>query len=122
MRTIANLGIVPSWFNINEPVLFGLPIVLNPMLLIPFILIPLVLTVISYFAIYTGLVPRTIALLPWTTPPIMGGFVATGSIRGALLCIFNLIVGIAMYIPFIIASEKIEKQYEVGANQNISQN
>lgn len=122
MRTIANLGIVPSWFNINEPVLFGLPIVLNPMLLIPFILIPLVLTVISYFAIARGLVPRTIALLPWTTPPIMGGFIATGSIRGAILCIFNLVVGIAMYIPFIIASEKMEKKYEVGANQNISQN
>lgn len=112
MRTIANLGIAPACFNITEPVIFGLPIVLNPVLIVPFILIPLVLTAITYFTMAIGLVPRTIVMIPWTTPPIFGGFLATGSWRGAVLAAFNLVVGIALYIPFIVSADRYEQKKE----------
>ena len=68
-RQVAKLSAPAGLFNINEPVIFGLPIVLNPVMLIPFILVPVTLTITSYIAIATGLVPRTVAILPWTTPP-----------------------------------------------------
>ena len=110
MQDVANLSIAPGIFNINEPMIFGIPLVLNPIFFIPFILIPVVLTIISYFAISIGLVPRTIAMMPWTTPPIIGGFLVTGSIRGALLALVNLIISVVIYLPFVLVAEKIEEK------------
>lgn len=108
-RSMANLSAAPGLFNINEPLVYGMPIVLNPVLLIPFIITPVILTIISYVAIATGLVPHTVVMVPWTTPPIISGWLATGgSWRGSLLQIINLFIGIVMYIPFIIMAEKIE--------------
>src|SRR6185312_15521658 len=95
-RNISGLGTAPGLFNINEPILFGFPIVLNPMLLIPFILTPVVLVIFSYTMIATGIVPKTINLIPWTTPPVIGGFLATGSWRGALLSAVNLVISIVI--------------------------
>lgn len=111
-KMVANLSAAPGIFNINEPMMFGLPIVLNAWLIIPFVITPIILTIITYFAMATGLVPRTIALMPWQTPPIIGGFIVTGSIRGALLAAFNLFLSIVIYIPFISIGEKMEaKKY-----------
>lgn len=110
----ANMAAGPGLFNINEPMIYGLPIVLNPVFFIPFILTPVVLTILSYLAISIGLVPHTIAMVPWTTPPILSGFLATGSWRGSVLQIVNLAIGIAMYFPFIKMAEKLEdKQNKV---------
>ena len=105
-KDLSKLSFPPGLFNINEPLLFGLPIVLNPIFFLPFIIIPVILTIISYLVTAIGLVPPTIAMIPWTTPPIIGGFLATGSIMGSLLQIFNLIVATAIYIPFVKMSEK----------------
>jgi PTS system cellobiose-specific IIC component len=113
-RAIANLGTAPGIFNINEPVMFGMPIVLNPVLLIPFILTPIILTIITYSAMASGIVPKTVAMMPWTTPPIIGGFLVTGcSISGALLAVFNLVVGVVIYLPFVMLAEKLEKNDEI---------
>jgi cellobiose PTS system EIIC component len=109
----AKVGIAPSLFNINEPVLFGMPIVLNPIYVIPFILTPLVLTIVSYAAIAAHIVPKTIALVHWTMPPIISGFLATGSVMGIVLQLVNLAIGIVIYIPFVILSEKYAKDLEV---------
>jgi len=116
-RNISGLGAGPSIFNINEPVLFGFPMVLNPVLIIPFISIPVVLTVFSYFMIKTGIVPHTIAFIPWTTPPIIGGFLTTGSWKGAALAAFNLAFAIVAYIPFvrIAANMEVKKLKELEA-------
>src|SRR5690625_5679809 len=101
---VAKLSAPAGIFNINEPVIFGLPIVLNPIMLIPFILVPVSLTIISYFALATGLVPKTVAILPWTTPPILSGYLVTGgSGRGVALPLCNLTVAILLYIPFVVA-------------------
>ncbi|WP_425446436.1 PTS sugar transporter subunit IIC [Dethiothermospora halolimnae] len=110
LLSTANLGFAPGIFNINEPVMFGLPIVLNPMFIIPFIFIPVVLTIISYGAIASGLVPRTIAMVPWTTPPILGGYLAVASWRGIVLQLFNLGIAVLCYFPFIVLSERSERK------------
>jgi PTS system cellobiose-specific IIC component len=107
-KQIGKLSIVPGLFNINEPVVFGLPIVLNPIMLIPYIATPLVLCVISYFAISVGFVPRPNGILvPWTTPPVIGGFLMAG-VRGSLLQIVELVVSFFIYLPFVKA---VDKQY-----------
>ncbi|MFB1049936.1 PTS sugar transporter subunit IIC [Paraliobacillus sp. JSM ZJ581] len=114
-KEIAKLSAPAGIFNINEPVIFGLPIVLNPVMLIPFILIPVTLTVVSFFALDLGLVPKTVAIVPWTTPPILSGYLVTGgSWRGIALQLVNIALAVVMYIPFVIAGMKtLKKQNEV---------
>ncbi|MEW8962859.1 PTS sugar transporter subunit IIC [Paraclostridium dentum] len=105
------LGLAPSVFNISEPVIFGLPIVLNPIYMIPFVLAPVVCSAVAYLAIDMGLVmPVIAAKIPWVTPPILGGFLATGHWTGAALAAVNLLISIVIYIPFVIAAEKIDKR------------
>ncbi|MBM7601268.1 PTS system cellobiose-specific IIC component [Virgibacillus halotolerans] len=110
-REVAKLSAPASLFNINEPVIFGLPIVLNPVMLIPFILVPVTLTIISYVALATGIVPKTVAILPWTTPPLLSGYLVTGgSWRGVGLQIINLAVAVVLYVPFVMAGVRALKQ------------
>ena len=107
-KQLGRLAILPGIFGINEPITFGLPIVLNPIMIIPFIITPLVLTVVCYFAMDTGLVPRPSGvIIPWTTPPIIGGFLMCG-IRGALLQVVELAISFLIYLPFI---KIVDKQY-----------
>jgi len=108
-RNIAKLGGTPGLFNINEPVIFGMPIVLNPIFMLPFIFGPVVLAIVAYLATKVGLVPYTTVAMPWTSPPIIGGIIATGgSWRGGLLAAVNLIIGFLIYLPFVIMAEKLE--------------
>lgn len=108
-RDMLKLGFAPSLFNISEPVIFGLPIVLNPIFGIPFVLAPVVTTIISYLAIDLGFVnPIIIASMPWTTPPIIGGLMATGHWTGGALCVVNIVVSVMIYLPFVIMAEKID--------------
>ncbi len=106
-RAVAKMSFAPGVFMINEPVIFGLPVVLNPLIFVPFVLNPLILTVIAYFATSVGLVPPVSVIIPWTTPPVIGAFIATGgSFAAALLAIFNFAISILVYIPFIILLNK----------------
>ncbi|GMA97824.1 PTS sugar transporter subunit IIC [Pelosinus sp. IPA-1] len=119
-QSMAKLAAGPALFNINEPMMFGLPIVLNPLYLIPFVLTPIVLTIVTYMAIASGLVPKTIAMMPWTTPPVIGGFLVTGSVMGALLSFVNLVIGVILYIPFIILGERHENKSDIAAAKSQS--
>ena len=111
IKRISQLSILPALFNINEIMLFGLPIILNPIFFIPFILTPLVFTLTSYAAIASGAVSPIIAKVAWTTPVFISGYEATGSIDGALLQLFNIIIGVGIYYPFVrIAERQKEKQ------------
>ncbi|MDR2008366.1 MAG: PTS sugar transporter subunit IIC [Alphaproteobacteria bacterium] len=106
-KAIAKIGTAPGVFMINEPVMFGLPVVLNPYIFIPFVLNPIILTLIAYLATAAGLVPPTSVVVPWTTPPVIGAFLATGgSVSAAILAAFNFVLAIIMYIPFIILANK----------------
>ncbi|MDR2898676.1 MAG: EAL domain-containing protein [Spirochaetaceae bacterium] len=97
-------------FNINESVIYGLPIVLNPVYIVPFLFVPIVLTLISYAAMTLHLVPVAAVRVPWTTPIIISGFQTTGSISGSILQIFNLVVGTCLYLPFVHIAEKIKEK------------
>lgn len=101
---VNNLAAAPGLFNINEPLLFGLPIVLNPIMIIPFVLTPMVCVTTAYFATKSGIVPAATVMPPWVTPPIIGGFLATQSIAGGILSAVNLVISILIYTPFVIMS------------------
>ncbi len=101
MRKLARFAAVPSLFNINELLLFGVPIVYNPIMLIPFFLTPIVNLLISTVAMKLGLVPVVSHSVEWTTPIFLGGYYATGSIAGAVLQGVNLFVGVMIYRPFV---------------------
>lgn len=117
-KQLGRLSIGPAFFNINEPIIFATPIVMNPLMAIPFILTPIVSAVITYFALYTGLVPLLTAVqVPWTTPPIISGFLV-GGWRAALLQAVVLTIGFFMYLPFVKKIDTMnyaeENQGEVG--------
>lgn len=116
-RRLSLFAAIPMTFNISEIMMFGLPVVWNPLLLVPFILVPLVNMTIAYGAMSVGLVPPTIVDVSWITPPIVGGYVATGSISGALLQLINIAVGVVIYLPFLrryerAADERVRREYE----------
>ncbi len=105
------LGGPPALFNISEPMIFGLPIVLNPMYAIPFVLAPVLCAALSYFAISSGIVhPVIMAKIPWVTPPIFGGLMATGHWTGGVLAAVNLLISIVIYLPFVAAETRMEKK------------
>ncbi len=110
-RRLAGMAAVPMLFNINELMVFGLPVVLNPFFFIPFLMTPLVCTCTSYAAFSLGLVPIPTVTVEWTTPILWGGYAASGSVSGAVLQIFNLAVGTAIYRPFVL-------QYDLEKNRN----
>lgn len=105
-REIAKLGIGPGLFNINEPIIYGLPVVLNPFLLIPFVLGPILMVISTYFAMKLGICPKTVAIVPWTFPPIIGAAVATASIKGGIVAAFNLVIATVVYLPFMTALDR----------------
>ena len=100
-RRVAALSVVPGIFNINELLIFGLPIVLNPAFIVPFILVPLVLLLVSYIAVVSGLAPLPVYQVDWTTPIIASALISTGSWRGVALQLFNLALATLIYIPFV---------------------
>lgn len=105
-RSLGYTATLPMIFNINELMVFGLPIIFNPIMLIPFLLIPLLCYSISYGAIATGIVPIITHEVEWTTPIIIGGYTATGSMSGAILQLVNVAVGVAIYAPFVKILDK----------------
>lgn len=105
------LGGPPACFNISEPMIFGMPIVLNPIYMIPFVLAPVLCTITSYLAISSGMVaPVLMAKIPWITPPIFSGIMATGHWTGGALAAVNLIISIVVYLPFVVADERMAKK------------
>ncbi|HEY0838923.1 MAG TPA: PTS transporter subunit EIIC [Vulgatibacter sp.] len=102
LRTVGRLGIVPSIFNVNEPLLFGLPIVMNPRLALPFLLTPVATVASTWLAMGAGLVARPRLEVLWTLPAPLGAYLATGGDTAAIaLQLFNLGVGVAIWWPFI---------------------
>ncbi|MGY6384119.1 PTS cellobiose transporter subunit IIC [Bacillus cereus] len=119
LRGVSRLSIGPGAFNINEPVIFGTPIVLNPILFIPFVLTPVVLVITSYTAIYLGWVPKTVAMVPWNVPPIISGYLVTGlHPSGAILQLFNFVIAMAIYFPFVVACDRSVIRTEKAAQGN----
>lgn len=105
-RNVSRFSIIPSLFNVNEPMIFGIPIVMNIYFFVPFILTPLIFTLTSFAAVSWGLVPFPTTSVEWTTPIFLSGYMATGSLSGSLLQGVNLVLGVFIYLPFVRLSEK----------------
>ena len=106
MSSLTRMATVPGLFNINEPIIFGLPIVFNPYLIVPFIIVPVVALLTTYFAIAIGFMsPLSAVQVPWTTPPIIAGFLLSGW-QGAVVQIINLAAATLIYLPFVKAQDK----------------
>ncbi|MDU5333777.1 PTS sugar transporter subunit IIC [Enterococcus sp.] len=107
MREITKLSLAPGIFNINEPVIFGMPIMLNPILAIPFIVTPLVTGTIGYIATSLGFAAKAVVMVPWPMPPIVNAYLATAGDIGAVITqIICIIVSILIYLPFVKISNK----------------
>lgn len=109
MSNYAKLASPTVIFNLNEVLNFGIPIVLNPILAIPFILTPIVIYTLAYWVTYIGLVPPIIHEVAWSTPFILSGYLGTGSIRGSLLQIVCIMIGMAIYYPFIQMHKQVQE-------------
>ncbi|ALV21401.1 MAG: PTS sugar transporter subunit IIC [Carnobacterium sp.] len=106
LKEISKISIVPSLFNINEPVIYGLPIVFNPIMLIPFILVPITAVLITYGAIIIGFIqPFTAVQVPWTTPPLISGFLLSGW-QGLVVQLVIIFASAGIYYPFLIKQDK----------------
>lgn len=107
LRTIGRMGVVPGVFNINEPILFGAPIIMNPLFFLPFVLVPMVNATLAYFALKLDLVSRVVSMTPWTTPaPIGASWAANWSFSPVILCLICMATAMVMYLPFLKAYEK----------------
>ncbi|EGU32480.1 PTS system, cellobiose-specific IIC component [Vibrio ichthyoenteri ATCC 700023] len=107
LKSIGRMSVVPGFFQINEPVIFGTPLVLNPTLFLPFLLVPVINATIAYFAVHAGFVGMGVATTPWTTPAIIGASWGSGwTFAPVLLVIGLMILDIFLYLPFFKMFEK----------------
>lgn len=107
-RTVAKVALAPGIFNISEPIVFGLPIVLNPIYFIPFTIAPIVNVAFSYLITMMGLVNPVQVAVPSIVPPIIGPFLACNyDWRAIVLSIINMLIALAIWTPFVFAADKI---------------
>ncbi|MCX0278706.1 PTS sugar transporter subunit IIC [Bombilactobacillus mellis] len=117
LKELGRLALLPGLFNINEPVMFGAPIVLNPILAIPFIIAPIVTAVIAYFATISGLVPMMMARLPFSFPAPIAALMSTNwSWQALVLSLVNFMVDLVIYYPFFKVFEYQQLQRETTTN------
>lgn len=115
-KSIAKLGLAPGIFNINEPVIFGYPIVYNLALMIPFVLLPAIGLIIGYVATAIGFIDPCVVYIPWTTPPLINAYLATaGDWKAVLVQLIVIAIGVLLYLPFVKINDSImEKQMDEG--------
>ena len=107
LKEVGRFSIIPGIFNINEPMIFGAPMMLNPYMFIPFNLVPLVLTIVSYFAVKLEMVNGFTVLPTWTLPAPIGGYLSAGNDwRVVVLIVINTLIAFIIYYPFVKAYDK----------------
>ncbi len=115
-RDLGKMSLPAAIFCINEPVIFGFPIVMNPMMMIPFIVTPLVLCAGTYLLMTIGVVGRICIQVPWTIPPVIGAYLATnGSVGAAIWAAVEIVISYVIYRPFFKAEEKKQVEQELAA-------
>lgn len=120
-RMLAYCSAPMAVFNINEMLVYGLPVVLNPVIAVPFVLVPVGAMLISYFAAKIGFLPPVAQELTWTSPILFSGYLATGSLRGTIVQLLTICGGTAIYIPFIRFSEKLQQKHTADVLQELVQ-
>ena len=108
-KELGKLAILPGIFNINEPVTFGAPIVMNPIFAIPYIVTPLVLSAATYLLMQFNIIGRVCVEVPWTCPPIIGAYLSTGfNIPAAIWNAIEIVIAFLIYRPFFKKQEAVE--------------
>lgn len=110
LKEIGKIATPPGIFNVNEPVIFGLPIIMNPLVIIPWLLAPVVVAFVTYMFMSVGIVPRPAGIIvPWTTPVLLSGYMATGNqIMGAVMQLINMAIVFIIWLPFL---KVMDRQY-----------
>lgn len=106
MKTLGKLAILPSIFNINEPLIFGVPIVLNPVLAIPFVGVQTINGILTYIIMKLDIIGKTYTYVPWTTPAPIGGALATMSVLAFFWILLLIVLDIFLWLPFFRTYEK----------------
>lgn len=114
LKTLGRLSIGPAIFNINEPIIFGLPMVLNPLMIIPFVFVPVINSIITYAAMYFNIIGRGVIETPWTTPAPLGAALGCMDIKAGILVIGLIILDMIIYYPFFKLMEKQKLDEENG--------
>lgn len=119
-KSLGKTSIAPAIFNINEPLIFGAPVVLNPILIIPFIVTPIVTAILAWIAMSANLVSRVQIIAPWTLPGPIGAYLATGGDwRASVLNIICILVSVVIYYPFVKLYDKKLIAEEEGMEVNV---
>ena len=106
-RTVISISVAPGLFEINEPITFGMPIVMNPTYMLPFIVGPTVLAALTYILMKGNIIERGCLSIPWVTPPVLAGFLMTGGgIRAAIYQVITIILDTILWVPFVMMSNK----------------
>lgn len=106
-KTVIGIAIAPGIFEINEPITFGIPIVMNPIYMIPFIAGPTILAIVTYLLAQANIIERVCVTVPWVTPPVLMAFLATaGGIRAAIYQVIELVFLTVLWTPFVMMSNK----------------
>jgi PTS system cellobiose-specific IIC component len=114
-RKVSRLSLPTQVFQINEPIFFGFPIVLNPVFMVPYILNALMLTLCTYLLMDVGWISRPFVNVPWTTPPVIGHYLVTGGDwRAAVWGVVSIFLAMAVYYPFAKAAERQRLLAEAG--------
>lgn len=109
-KTIAKIGAPMGVFNINEPVIFGMPIVLNPFYVIPWMIIPPIAATIAYLLTAAGIIPPTFVVVPWVMPAGIHAYLSTGgNLLAGLVALFNLFLSFAIWTPFVLLANRVKK-------------
>lgn len=121
LKILGRASAVPAIFNINEPIIFGMPIVYNPYLAIPFLLAPMACGTLGYFAISSGFMNPIIALVPWPSPMGLGAFIGTGGdYRAMFVAILSAISALVIYLPFVkMYDNKLYKEEQVKSETEV---
>lgn len=120
-RKINYISILPGIFNINDTLLYGLPIILNPRYLIPFIGVPVLLNFMLLIALQTGFIVPLHVDLSFTTPPLISGWLLTGSWHGVAFQVVSIIISTLLYIPFVKKVEALRQDEELICYNNAIQ-
>jgi len=104
-KKLAGMAALPGIFNIGELLVFGYPVIYNPLMALPFILSPMLCFTNAFIMTRIGFLPAVTTTVDWTTPALMSGYLATGSLMGIVVQIFNILISTACYAPFVIRCE-----------------
>ena len=114
LKAIGRLGLIPAFFNISEPIIFGLPLMLNPVFFVPFLFTSVLNGTIAFITMQIGLIGRSYAMLSWQMPSVIGAFFSTMDWKAPVLILILIVIDGLIYFPFFKMYERTMVKMESG--------